>query len=458
MVFELAEEHVDPRGARIKVVGVGGGGGNAVNTMIASNLEGVEFVAANTDVQVLGENLAPTRIQLGANLTRGLGAGANPEIGRSAAAEDHGRIAESLEGADMVFVTCGLGGGTGTGASPVVAKIAKDMGALTVAVVTKPFGFEGRRRMRAAEEGLAALREQVDTLIVVPNDRLLMMSDANTSMLDAFRHADAVLVNAVQGISDLITVGGYINVDFADVKSVMSDMGMALMGTGSAEGDRRAVMAAETAISSPLLDDVTIDGATGVLLNITGGLNLGILEIQQASALIQEAAHPDANIIFGAVIDEQMEDEVKVTVIATGFDRAADGLPTSDQRDFDEFQTPPRRRHFTGRPAHTTGSTVQVGASRGTQRTDVVAGAVEDATVTAPLPSVGGRHSSGSFEASSELTPYGHGRRARVSSSFDAVLGPAPSASGSQLSDYLYEPQEDVEEPAFIRRSRDAQK
>ena len=376
---------------------------------------------------MLGENLAPTRIQLGANLTRGLGAGANPEIGRLLA-EDHGRIAESLEGADMVFVTCGLGGGTGTGASPVVAKIAKDMGALTVAVVTKPFGFEGRRRMRAAEEGLAALREQVDTLIVVPNDRLLMMSDANTSMLDAFRHADAVLVNAVQGISDL-SPSVVINVDFADVKSVMSDMGMALMGTGSAEGDRRAVMAAETAIPSPLLDDVTIDGATGVLLNITGGLNLGILEIQQASALIQEAAHPDANIIFGAVIDEQMEDEVKVTVIATGFDRAADGLPTSDQRDFDEFQTPPRRRHFTGRPAHTTGATVQVGASGGTQRTDVVAGAVEDATVTAPIPSVGGRHSSGSFEASSELRPYGHGRRARVSSSFDAVLGPAPSAS-----------------------------
>ena len=439
-------------GARIKVVGVGGGGNNAINTMIAAELEGVEFIAANTDMQSLNQNLAATKIQLGCNLTRGLGAGANPEIGRAAACEDQAKIGEALEGSDMVFVTAGMGGGTGTGAAPVIAKIARDQGALTVGVVTRPFNFEGKRRSKAAMAGLEALRAEVDTLIVVPNERLLMISDGNTTMLDAFRHADAVLVNAVQGISDLITVGGYINVDFADVKSVMCDMGMALMGSGVAAGDRRAEDAAEMAISSPLLDDVTIDGATGVLINITGGLNLGIHEINKASSIIEEAAHPEANIIFGAVIDETIEDEVKVTVIATGFDRAADGLPTQDQREFDEFQTPRRRRPRTANPMHDTRN----------EQTEVRTAAPVDVPVGVPTPSqrttepvsYGGRALSGS----SELMPvYGAGRRARVmnTNEFAAVgTGSGAEEAASELSGYMFS-REETDEPPLIRRSRD---
>ena len=324
----------DIRGARIKVIGVGGGGGNAINTMISSGLEGVEFIAINTDMQALELNMAPTKIQLGAGTTRGLGAGANPNVGWAAAQEDEARIAEALDGADMVFVTAGMGGGTGTGAAPAVASIARQMGALTVAVVTKPFTFEGFRRRKVAEAGLTALRRSVDTLVVVPNQRLLMLADANTSLIDAFQHVDRVVLNAVQGISDLITVGGYINVDFADVKSVMSDMGMALMGTGAARGERRAELAAENAIASPLLEDVSIDGATGILINVTGGLNLGIQEVEAAANLIYEAADPSANIIFGAVIDQDLEDEVKVTVIATGFDRAEQAENLSDLEEF----------------------------------------------------------------------------------------------------------------------------
>jgi cell division protein FtsZ len=309
--------------AKILVFGVGGGGGNAVNTMIAGNLDGVEFVAANTDLQALQANMAPIKIQLGDHLTKGLGAGANPEIGRKSAEESVQLIAETIAGADMVFVTGGMGGGTGTGAAPVIAQIAREAGALTVGVVTKPFGFEGRRRARQADEGIARLEEAVDTLIVIPNNRLLEVVGANTSMIDAFRKADEVLLNAVQGISDLMTVPGLINVDFADVRTIMSKQGRALMGSGVGTGKRRAAEAAEMAISSPLLEDVNIEGATGILINITGGPDLGLHEVNEASSLIQQAAHEDANIIFGSVIDPNIGDEVRITVIATGFDRSA---------------------------------------------------------------------------------------------------------------------------------------
>jgi cell division protein FtsZ len=307
--------------ARIVVFGVGGGGGNAVNTMISAHLDGVEFVCANTDCQALDANLAPMKIQLGNGVTRGLGAGANPEVGRTAALESVERIKEILTGADMVFVTAGMGGGTGTGGAPVIARLAKETGALTVGVVTKPFLFEGKRRRRQAEEGIAALAEAVDTLITIPNQRLLSVAGQSTTMLDAFRRADEVLLNAVQGISDLITVPGLINVDFADVRTIMSSMGRALMGTGRASGDRRALEAAQQAISSPLLEDVSIDGATGILINITGGPDLTLFEVNEASTLIQEAAHEEANIIFGSVIDSNLKEEVRITVIATGFDR-----------------------------------------------------------------------------------------------------------------------------------------
>jgi len=313
--------------ARIVVIGVGGGGGNAVNTMFAANLDGVEFVCANTDCQALDANLAPMKIQLGSNITRGLGAGANPDVGKGSALESIDRIKEVIAGADMVFVTAGMGGGTGTGAAPVIAQVAKEAGALTVGVVTKPFLFEGKKRRRQAEDGIVSLEHAVDTLITIPNQRLLSVAGQTTSMLDAFRRADEVLLNAVQGISDLITVPGLINVDFADVRTIMCGMGRALMGSGRARGDRRAIDAAQQAISSPLLEDVSIDGATGILINITGGPDLTLFEVNEASSLIQEAAHEEANIIFGSVIDPNVKDEVRITVIATGFDRvpAEDG-------------------------------------------------------------------------------------------------------------------------------------
>src|SRR6478609_8776060 len=305
--------------AVIKVVGVGGGGVNAVNRMIDLGLRGVEFIAVNTDAQALLMSDADVKLDVGRELTRGLGAGADPEVGRKAA-EDHAEeIEEVLKGADMVFVTAGEGGGTGTGGAPVVAKIAKGLGALTIGVVTRPFTFEGRRRANQAEAGISNLREEVDTLIVIPNDRLLSISDRTVSMLDAFRSADQVLLSGVQGITDLITTPGLINLDFADVKSVMQGAGSALMGIGSARGDDRAVQAAELAISSPLLE-ASIDGAHGVLLSIQGGSDLGLFEINEAARLVQEAAHPEANIIFGAVIDDALGDEVRVTVIAAGFD------------------------------------------------------------------------------------------------------------------------------------------
>jgi cell division protein FtsZ len=306
-------------GAKIKVIGVGGGGGNALNTMILAGLTGVDFIAANTDCQALQSNRAKTKIQLGAQVTKGLGAGANPEIGRQAALEDKARILQSLEGADMVFVTAGMGGGTGTGGAPVIADLARSVGALTVGVVTKPFLFEGKRRLKQAESGLAELKNAVDTLITIPNQRLLAIADEKTTLLDTFKKADEVLLNAVQGISDLITIPGLINVDFADVRTIMSSMGCALMGTGTASGDGRALAAARQAVESPLLEDVQIDGATGILINITGGPNMTLVEVNQACSLIQEAAHEDANIIFGSVISDDMAETMKITVIATGF-------------------------------------------------------------------------------------------------------------------------------------------
>ncbi|MBX5467637.1 MAG: cell division protein FtsZ [Firmicutes bacterium] len=304
--------------AVIKVVGVGGGGTNAVNRMIQAGLKGVEFIAVNTDAQALSLSMAPTRLQVGQKLTKGLGAGANPEIGQKAAEESRDLVAEALKGADMVFITAGMGGGTGTGAAPVVAEVAKEVGALAVGVVTKPFTFEGRRRQAVAEKGTANLKAKVDTLITIPNDRLLQVVEKKTSIMEAFRIADDVLRQGVQGISDLIAVPGLINLDFADVKTIMSEMGSALMGVGVGQGENRAQVAAKAAISSPLLE-TSIDGARGVLLNITGGPDLSLFEVNEAAEIVIQAADPEANIIFGAVIDEAIRDEVRVTVIATGF-------------------------------------------------------------------------------------------------------------------------------------------
>jgi len=306
--------------AQIKVIGVGGGGSNAVNRMIESSLKGVDFIAVNTDSQALHYSKAEHRVQIGSKLTRGLGAGANPEIGSKAAEESRDELVNYLKGSDMVFVTAGMGGGTGTGAAPIVAQIAKEVGALTVGVVTKPFPFEGKKRSNQAEMGITNLKSKVDTLIVIPNEKLLQVVDKNTSINDAFRIADDVLRQGVQGISDLIAVPGLINLDFADVKTIMQETGTALMGIGIASGENRAAVAARAAISSPLLE-TSIEGARGVLLNITGGGNLGLFEVNEAAEIIAEAADPEANIIFGAVIDDNLKDEVRVTVIATGFDK-----------------------------------------------------------------------------------------------------------------------------------------
>jgi len=304
--------------AKIKVIGVGGGGGNAVNRMIDAGVEGIEFIVANTDLQALRLSRAPVKLQLGVKLTNGLGAGANPEVGRKAALEDSDKIIEALEGADMVFVTTGLGGGTGTGAAPIIASLASEMGALTVAVVTKPFSFEGKRRMTQAEKGIAELMESVDTTIVIPNEKLLAVAE-NAGFFESFRIADDILRQGVQGISDIITIPGIINRDFADVKTIMARMGYAVMGTATASGANRTTEAAQRAIASPLLEAGAIDGARGILINITGSTSLKLAEVQQACMIIQSAAHEDANIIFGAVMDEKMKDSVKITVIATGF-------------------------------------------------------------------------------------------------------------------------------------------
>jgi cell division protein FtsZ len=334
--------------ARIKVIGVGGGGGNAVNRMIDAGMDGIEFITANTDLQALRMSRAPMKIQLGVKLTNGLGAGANPEIGRKAALEDSDKIIEALEGSDMVFVTTGLGGGTGTGAAPIIASLASEMGALTVAVVTKPFAFEGKRRMQQAERGVAELMDSVDTTIVIPNEKLLAVAQ-DAGFFESFRVADDILRQGVQGISDIITIPGIINRDFADVKAIMARMGYAVMGTASANGSRRATEAAQKAIASPLLEAGAIDGARGILINITGSASLKLAEVQEACSIIQNAAHEDANIIFGAVLDEKMKDAVKITVIATGFkdeDRPrrkteSTGFTVHSDDDFDSEPAPP---------------------------------------------------------------------------------------------------------------------
>jgi cell division protein FtsZ len=318
-MFELVEDGKVVTGASIKVIGVGGAGGNAVNRMIEAGLKGVDFIAANTDAQVLDQSRCPKRIQLGTGITKGLGSGANPGVGREAAEEDEALIAETLAGSDMVFVTAGMGGGTGTGAAPVVARIARSLGALTVAVVTRPFEFEGRRRLQIAEEGLRELREKVDTLIVIPNQRLLAIVEKHTPLKEAFKVADQVLHYATKGISDLITVPGLVNLDFADVKTVMAERGNALMGAGHASGPNRAYEAAQCAVSSPLLDDVSISGAEALLVNVTGGESMSLHEINEAVTVVVDAAGRDANVIFGAVIDETMGDALSITVIATGF-------------------------------------------------------------------------------------------------------------------------------------------
>ena len=315
------EDEPPSAGARIKVLGVGGGGSNAVNHMIEARIEGVEFLVANTDLQALKRSQASVKLQIGAKLTKGLGAGANPEVGRDAALEDTEKIIEALEGADMVFVTVGLGGGTGTGAAPIIASLAAELDALTVAVVTKPFPFEGRHRLRQSEAGLEELRSVVDTLITIPNERLLQAADRNMSLGDAFKMADDVLRQAVQGISDLITVPGFINVDFADVRAIMKGMGIALMGTGHAVGEHRAMEATQRAISSPLLEEASINGARGVLVNITGGPDLTLFELDEAMRVIHDSADPEAKIILGTVTDERMQNEMKITVIATGFEQ-----------------------------------------------------------------------------------------------------------------------------------------
>ncbi len=315
--------------ARVKIIGIGGGGNNALNTMISYQLSGVDFIAANTDAQALAENMAPNKLQLGENLTKGLGAGANPEVGRKAALEDVEKIREAIRGADMVFITAGLGGGTGTGGGPVIAEVARELGALTVAIVTKPFHFEGKKRMKQAEEGLDNLKMTADALITIPNQRLLGISGKNMTLLEAFKKADEVLYHAAKGISDIIVGHGIINLDFADVRTVMSETGKALMGTGIASGENRSIEAAQKAISSPLLEDITIEGAKGLLINITGGENMTLSEINEATTLIQKEAHEDANVIWGMVVDKAMKEEIRVTVIATGFGKKEEKKTTT---------------------------------------------------------------------------------------------------------------------------------
>jgi len=343
-MFEL-EENVSI-GANIKVVGVGGGGSNAVSTMIEEKMTGVEFIVANTDIQALNANKADGKIQLGSDLTKGLGAGANPDIGRRAAIESYNQIVEKLEGSDMVFVTAGMGGGTGTGGAPIVAKIARELGALTIGVVTRPFVFEGKRRGKHADAGLQELKENVDTLIVIPNQKLLSISGDKTPLLETFKKADEVLLQAVKGISDLINIRGLINLDYADIRTVMQSKGLALMGTGSAKGENRAIEAATAAISSPLLENIKIDGATGIIINVTGGSDLSLYEVNEASTLITEAAHEEAEIIFGAVIDPNLIDEIRVTVIATGFSDPDRKLQAPDQSRVQEYLNTPAATQF----------------------------------------------------------------------------------------------------------------
>ena len=406
--------------AKIKVIGVGGGGGNAVNRMIDAGVEGIEFIVANTDLQALRLSRAPVKLQLGVKLTNGLGAGANPEVGRKAALEDSDRIIEALEGADMVFVTTGLGGGTGTGAAPIIASLASEMGALTVAVVTKPFSFEGKRRMTQAEKGIAELMESVDTTIVIPNEKLLAVAE-NAGFFESFRVADDILRQGVQGISDIITIPGIINRDFADVKTIMARMGYAVMGTATASGQNRTADAARRAIASPLLEAGAIDGARGILINITGSASLKLAEVQQACTIIQSAAHEDANIIFGAVMDEKMKDAVKITVIATGFGEVSR----------------PRQRH------------AEVRNSFAASHDDAMdfpdpVGPVHSEVSSFPRPASDGRMSDGMMEEASvaESAPVAIGHAGAEVISLDAMRN-------AMVANFE---QEDLDVPAFLRK------
>jgi cell division protein FtsZ len=407
----------EPRpGAKIKVIGVGGGGSNAVNRMVTVGLGGVEFIVANTDVQALDQSQASVKIQIGQKLTKGLGAGADPNIGRQAALEDTDMLIQALSGADMVFVTTGLGGGTGTGAAPVIASLASELGALTVAVVTRPFKFEGKKRARHADSGIEALRDCVDTVITIPNERLLSIIDRRTSLNDAFCIADEVLRQAIQGISDLILVPGLINLDFADVKTIMSGMGVAMMGTGTADGDTRAMDAAQKAISSPLLEDSSVNGARGVIINVTGGPDLSLTEVNEASCVIQEAAHEDANIIFGAVVDPSLTGKIKITVIATGFDRK----PAHREVPSAAMQTPVDLKNYTEHIAR---------ASAPVQ--------VDQREVPSPIS-----------EAAPPLTVQ---RRPALDLNFASPISTA-SAAGSPRGEFDPELSSPLDVPAFLRR------
>ncbi|MEM9459210.1 MAG: cell division protein FtsZ [Myxococcota bacterium] len=444
--FEL--EDCFPDQAKIIVIGVGGAGGNAVNTMIEHQVEGVEFVAANTDVQALDKNAAPTRIQLGSGITRGLGAGANPERGREAALESVAEISNVLKGADMVFVTAGMGGGTGTGAAPIVAQVARECGALCVGVVTKPFRFEGRRRGRVAGQGIETLEQAVDTLITIPNDRLLDVTSNSTSLIESFKLADEVLQHATQGVSDLITIPGIINVDFADVRTIMADQGRALMGMGFGTEEGRAVAAAQQAINSPLLEDVTIQGAQGILINITSGPDLKLHEVEEAASLIQEAAHEDCNIIFGAVIDQNMGEALRITVIATGFDQHQPAEEALEQA----IKTHSGRRRQSQMFAS---GMLGPGGRQEIHAHGVPAPAPRQAS--APMPRTGGLLSGGGRGAPAGASASTTIGRAPVAGeAVSAGRRPSASASSSQAWNRVDSGAPDPSEiPAFLRRRGD---
>jgi cell division protein FtsZ len=420
--LRLRLEEEASAGARIKVIGIGGGGSNAVNRMVQVGLDGVEFIVANTDLQALKASPAPVKIQIGTKLTKGLGAGADPNVGREAALEDTDKVIQALDGADMIFVTTGLGGGTGTGAAPVIASLAGELGALTIAVVTKPFKFEGRKRLLQAERGLEALRDSVDTIITIPNERLLTIIDRMTPMVDAFATADDVLRQAIQGISDLILVPGLINLDFADVKTIMAGMGFAMMGTGVAEGQDRAVEAARRAISSPLLEGASVNGARGVIINVTGGPDLSLVEVSEASSIVQEAADEDANIIFGAVVDPSLKGKVKITVIATGFG-------------------PPATTQTTTRPASTTPVDMSIYAEHAKVRAEAPAAVAASAAAAAAM--------------SAQRLSLAR-RPALDLSAVKAAAGPAAAARGAAEGEPDAEPELELgsafDVPAFLRR------
>jgi cell division protein FtsZ len=438
---EMLRITLDPEarlGAKIKVVGVGGGGSNAVNRMVAAGLGGVEFMVANTDMQALDHNAASVKIQMGQKLTKGLGAGADPNIGRQAALEDTESIIQSLSGADMIFITTGLGGGTGTGAAPVIASLASELGALTVAVVTKPFRFEGKRRAMHAEAGLELLRECVDTVITIPNERLLGIIDRNTPLTDSFSLADDVLRQAIQGISDLILVPGLINLDFADVKTIMSGMGVAMMGTGTAEGEHRAMQAAQKAIASPLLEDGSVTGARGVIINVTGGPDLSLMEVNEASCVIQEAAHEDADIIFGAVVDPDLAGKIKITVIATGFERHGSHCAVSVAG----LQTPVDLHSYTEHLARSADAVAveQPALTMDTpQRTEATASATTSTTALTTAPTT----------VSAPLTVT---RRPRLELTLPLTHSPAGEGGGVKVGDSDAEGTSPLDVPAFLRR------